>query len=62
MEGGYTIGASLSGSSSATSGISDSGKVSHGDRFAGGGMPKWVSLAIVAAVVVLGVVWLFRKN
>ena len=52
--GGYDIGLSLSGSSSATSGI---GAVNYGDKTVGGfKLPGWLPLALIGAGVLVSVV------
>jgi len=52
--GGYDIGASFSGSSSATSGI---GAVNYGDRSVGGfKLPGWLPYALLAAGTMIAVV------
>jgi len=52
--GGYDIGASLSGSSSASSGI---GPTQFGDNIAGGfKLPAWLPLVLIGAGVIVSVV------
>jgi hypothetical protein len=52
--GGYDLGLSLSGSSSASSGI---GAVQYGDKITGGfKLPGWLPLVLVGAGVVVSVV------
>jgi len=54
MGGGYDIGLSLSGSSSATSGI---GAVQYGDKITGGfKLPAWLPIVLVGAGVIVSVV------
>lgn len=60
--GGYDLGASLSVSTSATSGA----QVTHGNKTTGGAsdsnsVSKWIPFAIVGAAVVVAVVFLVRK-
>lgn len=62
MAGGYDLGVSLSGSSSATSGA---GNVQFGDKNnAGFKLPTWLPLILIGAGVLVAVVALvvFRKN
>ena len=52
--GGYDIGLSLSGSSSASSGI---GAVQYGDKIVGGmKLPAWLPLVLIGAGVLVSVV------
>ncbi len=61
--GGYDIGASLSGSSSATSGFSGDFRNLFGAVTSGGQkQPPWLFLAAIAAVAVVAVVFVIRKT
>jgi len=57
--GGYDIGASLAAAATATSGS----QVTHGNKQIGtsGGTPNWILPVIVAAAVIVAVVFLVRK-
>jgi hypothetical protein len=63
MGGGYDIGASLSGSSSATSGASFDFRNLFGDTIVGGKrqQPTWIILAAIGAVAAVVIVFLLRK-
>ena len=54
------VGASLSGSSSATSGLTQSFDNIFGDHNAGGG-PSWVMPAIIGAIALVIIIWLIRR-
>jgi len=62
MGGGYDIGASLSGSSSATSGASFDFRNLFGETVTGGKKPPpWLLLAALAAVTAVAIVFVIRK-
>jgi hypothetical protein len=63
MGGGYDIGASLSGSSSATSGASFDFRNLFGDTIVGGRKPTppWLMLVIVGAITAVAIVFVLRK-
>lgn len=59
--GGYDIGLSLSGSSSASSGI---GPQNFGAISAGGGLkiPTWLPIVAIGALVIVVVTWLATRK
>lgn len=64
---GFDINASLSGSSSATSGLHNLfGDFTGGDFLVGGAskqeLPKWTIPALIAGLVVVAVIYLVRKH
>ncbi len=61
--GGYDIGASLSASSSATSGNAGGFSQSFGDNIAGGfKLPKWFATVAIVAVFVVAVLFIVRSK
>jgi hypothetical protein len=61
--GGYDIGASLSGSSSATSGASIGHNERSGDFIIGGSkFSPWILPLVILAVVVVVTLWIIRKH
>lgn len=64
MGGGYDIGASISGSSSATSGFSADFRNLFGDTIVGGKKPTppWLMLAVVGAITAVAIVFVMRKT
>jgi len=60
--GGYDIGASLSGSSSATAGLQGDFREIFGDHIVGKKpVPIWLPLAAIGALVFLGIIFLIRR-
>lgn len=62
--GGYDIGASLSGSSSATSGADAGNYQRFGDLIVGGKkpLPPWLFPILVVGVVLIAALFLIRKH
>jgi hypothetical protein len=59
--GGYDFNVGLSSSSTATSGLQQDFRNLFGEMSSGGGGPKWLPVAFLAAAVVVAVVWIVRR-